>query len=137
MNARTTPPTIGSLIDQLQEVREEKRLLAAKDKELSTTAEALTKSILEMMDAQGTQKASSKKATASIGYETIANVEDWTKWWAFLHKNKYDHMMQRRVSDPAYRELLQLAETDKKLAKQLSEAGVVPFTKVKLSLRNI
>ena len=91
----------------------------------------------DRLKAEGMDKASSKKATASISYVTTADVTDWDKFWAFIHKNKFDHLLQRRVSDPAYRELLELAQSDKKLAKQLDAAGVQPFVKTNLNLRAI
>lgn len=129
--------TIGALIDQLHAVREKRRALAEQDKLLSKEVEELTQGIIHRLNAEGTDKASSKKATASISYVEVADVRDWDKLWAFIHKNKFNHLLQRRVSDPAWRELVQLSQSDKKLAKQLADAGVETFVKVNLNLRSI
>ena len=129
--------TLGSLIDKLYAVREKRRELAEKDKLLAAEVDELQAAILARLEAEGTDKASSKKATVSRSTVTVANVTDWDKFWAFIHKNKFNHMLQRRVSDPAYRELVELAQSDKKLAKQLEGAGVESFIKVNLNLRSL
>lgn len=130
-------PTLGSLIDKLATVRDKRRKLLEEEKILIQEIEQLQAEIVTRLKAEGMDKASSKKATASISYVTTADVTDWDKFWAFIHKNKFDHLLQRRVSDPAYRELLELAQSDKKLAKQLDAAGVQPFVKTNLNLRAI
>lgn len=130
-------PTLGSLIDKLVAVREKKRKLAEEEKVLNKELEELQATVLARMSAEGTDKASSKKATVSISTVTVANVTDWDKFWNFIHKNKFNHLLQRRVSDPAYRELMELSQSDKKLAKQLAEAGVESFVKTNLNLRAI
>ena len=130
-------PTLGSLIDKLVTVRDKRRALAEQDKELAKEVEELQATILARLEAEGTDKASSKKATVSRTTVTVANVTDWDAFWGFIHKNKFNHMLQRRVSDPAYRELVELAQSDKKLAKQLQTAGVEPFVKVNLNLRSL
>lgn len=130
-------PTLGSLIDKLVTVRDKRRALAEQDKELVKEVEELQATILARLEAEGTDKASSKKATVSRTTVTVANVTDWDAFWSFIHKNKFNHMLQRRVSDPAYRELVEMAQSDKKLAKQLQAAGVEPFVKVNLNLRSL
>jgi hypothetical protein len=128
-------PTIGSLIDKLFGVREKRRALAKEDEALAKEVEQLTADILAQLDAQGMDKASSKKATASISHVTVANVTDWDKFHAFVKKTGFFHLLQRRVSDPSYREVVEIASTDKKMAKALAEAGVEPFVKTNLNLR--
>lgn len=130
-------PTIGSLIDKLHTVREKRRKLAEQDKPLAKEEEELKELVLTTLAANDTDKASSKKATASISYVTVANVKDWDAFHAFVKKTGYFHLLQRRVSDPSYREVVELAQTDKKLAKQLAEAGVESFVKKNLNLRSI
>lgn len=127
--------TLGNLIDKLATVRDKRRKLAEQDKELSAEQEELTQAVLTRLEAEGIDKASGKKATASISRVQVANVNDWEKFHPFIKKTGYFHLLQRRVSDPAYRELLELSASDKKLAKQLADAGVEPFTKVNLNLR--
>ena len=83
---------------------------------------------MERLEAEGLDKASGSKATVSISANTVANVEDWDSFWSYIIKNKYTHLLQRRVSDPAYRELL---EQGKRVP------GVQPFVKRTLNVRSI
>ena len=129
--------TIGSMIDELTGIRDKRRDLAKKDEELAAQYTALEKTIIERLATEGTDKASSKKATASLSQVTVANITDWDAFHQFVKKTGYFHLLQRRVSDPAFREVVELAKTDKKLAKLYAECGGEPFVKTKLNLRNI
>lgn len=130
---------IGQLIDKLHAVRAKRAELADKDKPLEVEEKELRDSIMAELAAQGTDEAKSKKLKVSVTYNTVANVKDWEAFWGFILKGKgqYNHLLQRRVSDPAYRELVSLAESDKKLAKALGEAGVEPFVAAKLNIRSL
>ena len=122
-------PTIGSLIDKLEAVREKKRVLAEQDKVLSVQYAELEATLLQRLDADGTQKASSKKATVSISEIVVANV-DWDLAWPLIAKNP--QLVQRRASDPAFRELF-----EQKGEKYMAKYGMTPFVKRKLNLRSI
>jgi len=122
-------PTIGSLIDKLEAVREKKRVLAEQDKVLSAQYAELEATLLQRLDADGTQKASSKKATVSISEVVVANV-DWDLAWPLIAKNP--QLVQRRASDPAFRELF-----EQKGEKYMAKYGMTPFIKRKLNLRSI
>lgn len=125
---KAKPPTTGALIDQYWAAREEKRRLEADVKEVETKLKEIEAQLLERMDAEGLEKATGSKAGASISTNTVANVEDWDVFWAYIIKNKYTHLLQRRVSDPSYRELL---EAGKKVP------GVAPFIKRTLNVRSL
>ena len=122
-------PTIGSLIDKLEAVRKKKRVLAEQDKILSAQYAELEATLLQRLDADGTQKASSKKATVSISEVVVANV-DWDLAWPLIAKNP--QLVQRRASDPAFRELF-----EQKGEKFMAKYGMTPFVKRKLNLRSI
>ena len=118
--------TLGQKIDAMFDLREKKRKLEAQIKELDGQYEILESELMEDMGKQGTDKLSGSKASVSITTSTVANVGDWDSFLAFVYKMKYGHLLQRRVSDPAYRELL---EQGKKVP------GVEPFHKSRLNLR--
>ena len=77
-------------------------------------------------EAEGTDKGAGKLASASISSVVVGNLDDADKFFAYVKKTGYFHLMQRRLSDPAIRELL---------ASKGSIPGVTPFTKVRLNLR--
>lgn len=122
------PPTMGALIDSIWASREEKRRLDAQVKETETTIAELQTQLMERMEAEGTDKAQGSKASVTISKNVVANVEDWDAFWAYVIKKKYTHLLQRRVSDPAYRELLEAGQ---------NVPGVEPFTKRALTVRSL
>lgn len=128
--AKTTkaPTTLlkGTTVDKLVGLRNKKRDLEASVKSLEGQIEELQSQLLEEMESAGVDKFSGKLGTVSISTNVVANVEDWDLLYPYIAKNKAWHLLQRRVSDPAYRELL---EAGKKVP------GVQPFSKKRLNLR--
>lgn len=118
--------TLGSLIDKLWAQREAKRVAEAEVKKIEALIEPLEVAVMERLDEQGLDKANGRAASVSMSTNTIANVEDWEAFWAYIIKNKYTQMLQKRVSDPAYRELLEMGK---------NIPGVKPFSKRRLNLR--
>jgi hypothetical protein len=125
---RLNPLTLGAATDKMWALREEKRLLAVEEKRINTELTALETTIFGLMDAQDTRKAEGKKAGISIGEAVVGNVEDWDALWPYIVKNKYFHLVQKRVSDPGLRELWEKGKT---------VPGVQPFTKRTLSVRSL
>ena len=144
MDART--PTVGSLIDKLDDLREKKRKADLIVKELETQYSELDTVLMQRLQAEGMQKASGKKATYSLGEEVVATVNDWDIAWKTIAKQP--QLMQRRISNPAFRELLEhskikfgnvkLTETEEKKATAFyAKLGMTPFVKIKSNLRSI
>ena len=122
-------PTVGSLIDKIENVREKRRAIAEQDKVLAAQYAELEDAIMQRLDADGTQKASSKKATVSISEVVVAEV-NWELAWPLIAKNP--QLVQRRASDPAFRELY-----EQKGEKFMAKYGMTPFIKRKLNLRSL
>lgn len=125
---KARPATLGALIDAIHTKREEKRLVEEDVKKIDAEISDLEKQIMEALDAQGITQSKGAKASVSITSSVVADVQDWDAFWPYVAKNKFWHLVQRRVSDPSYRELL---EQGKKVP------GVQPFTRRKLNLRSI
>jgi hypothetical protein len=123
--AASTP---GADIDALFELREKKRKLEASIKDLEGQASLIEERLMESMDKDGIDKMTGRKASVSISTTTVANVEDWDAFLAFVYKNKAGHLLQRRVSDPAWREMVEIKK---------AVPGTQPFTKKRLNLRAV
>lgn len=123
---RTKAPTLGDKIDEMWNLREKKRKLEASIKDLDGQISDIESQLMESMAEQGVDKMTGAKASVSISSTTVATVEDWDAFLAYIYKNKFGHLLQRRVSDPAYRELI---EAGKKVP------GVQPFDKKRINLR--
>jgi len=119
---------VGSAIDDLWKLREEKRQVEEKVKEIEAKIEALQEVLLEELGKQGLDKATGKNASVSVGNTVVANVQDWDALWAYITKTKNFQLVQKRVADAAYRELLGMGRTI---------PGVSPFTKRRLNLRSL
>ena len=120
------PASLGSKIDSMFELRDKKRVLEASIKDLDTAYAKLEAELIEEMGKQGVDKLSGTLASASITKTVTANVEDWDMFLAYVYKTKQGHLLQRRVSDPAFRELL---DHGKKVP------GTQPFIKARLNVR--
>lgn len=126
--ATKKPLPIGSLVDSLWAERERKRALEEKMKEIEKGIEAQTLELLERMEKEGLDQVRGTAASISIGANVTATVTDWDSFSAWIIKTRNLHLLQRRVSDPAYRELL---EHGKKIP------GTEPFVKKRLNIRSL
>lgn len=127
-NPTSRAPSVGASIDQLWALRESKRELEAKIKVLDDAIKADEEALMDRLEKEGLEKATGTKAGVSISKNVVANVEDWDKFWGFISKTKNYQLVQRRVSDPAYRELMEMGT---------KIPGVLPFTKTRLNVRSL
>jgi hypothetical protein len=118
--------TIGTKIDELHDLREQKRVLESQIDDLKNTINELEYALIEQMDSEGVAKASGKKASVGVNSVTRPSVEDWDAFYKFIHRNQYYHLLERRPSVTGCNELF---ETKGAIP------GVVPFTQRKISLR--
>lgn len=125
-------PTIGQLLDQLAEHRKNKADLDAKVKEVEGVINNLKLEILNALQSAGMTKASGKSLTVSIKQEVVPNVTDWDSFYAYIKKNNYFHLLQRRVSTAAWRELHEQLS-----AKKKEVPGTEAFVKVDLSITTL
>lgn len=123
--------SVGTMIDRMWELREEKKKLEAAAKELTSKMDELEEALAAKMDADGVTKATGKSASVSFSFSVAANVQGddgWKMLYAYIKKTGYFHLLQRRVTDTAYKELL---DAGKRVP------GVEPFTKKRINLRTL
>ncbi len=133
---RTTPAKkpakralpLGPMIDNLWQLREDKRKSEAATKLIEKDIEAAETELLERLDKEGMDKATGRLGTISVGEALVGTIEDWDAFTAFVAKTKNFQLVQRRISDVAYRELLGMGKP---------VPGIKPFTKRKLNLRSV
>lgn len=122
---------LGDQIDNLVVLREEYRAKKKEADDAYTIFQQASNEVMEEMEQnQHVVKASGLRGTASIVKTAIAHVKEWDKVYNFILRHKKFELMQRRISDGAYRELL---ETRK--GKLLP--GIETFEKKSISLREI
>lgn len=120
--------TIGGKIDALHALREEKKELLAQLETKEKELEAANLELIDLMDAQGVTSSTGTKATVTIGISVKPSVDDWDAFYAFIQKNKYWHLLERRPSVTGCRELF---DTKGKIP------GVVPFTQRTVRTRTL
>ena len=117
---------LNEMIDKAYGLREEKRALEKLVTKIKAELADLDNEILEKLDEVGTTIANGEKAAVAKSFDTVATVKDWNAFGQWIIDNGHLHLLQRRVSNPAYRELLNA---------EGSIPGTEPFTKVTLNLR--
>lgn len=118
---------LGTEIDALWQLREDKRAADAIVKAIEKDIEAKEEALLARLDKEGLDQAKGKQGSLSIGESLNGTIEDMGALVQWMAKTENYQLVQKRVSDPAYRELLGMGPVP----------GVKPFTKRKLNLRSI
>ena len=118
---------IGSMTDKLFDLREKKRELEDKIKALETEAGEIEEVLMGRLEAEGTRNGSGRKASISITVTEVANVIDWDDFHKWIKRTGNFQVLQRRVSDAAWREVRDL--------KGVAPPGTQTFSKKRLNLR--
>lgn len=120
--------SIGASIDKLFALREKKRAHEKSISDIEKEIALMEIDLMLLMKAEGVDKATGKKASVSITTNIRPNVTDWDAFYAFIHRWKYYHLLEKRPSVTGCRELF---ETKGMIP------GVVPFSKETLNLRTV
>lgn len=129
MNAKVDLPaelTLADLANDRDVLRERKRELEAEIKLLDQALAANELAIIERLDEMGVSRFAVGKLSFSISENTVGNVEDWDQVHSYIRDNNAFHLVQRRLANAAYKELLDMGD---------SLPGVVPFNKRSLNFR--
>lgn len=125
-------PTIGALLTKLAKARSKKAVADATVKTCDEEVAAAKKEVLEALQGQGMDKASGAGLTVTLKQSVVPNVKDWDEFYAFIKKNNYFHLLHRRVSEPAWREIHEQLALKKK-----EVPGTEPFTKIDLGITTL
>lgn len=118
--------TIGETIDEIFAMRELKRAAAAEEKKHGEAIALLEIELLALLDAQKTDAGRGKFASVTISEVSTGNVLDWEEVWPWMSRTKQWQLVQKRISDPSYREL-------RKMGKVIP--GIQDFTKRNVNVR--
>ncbi len=120
-------PNLAELSVRLRSVNTEITDLNRQVKGLKEDKAEIEKSIFQAFDDLGCGANGIDTDAGHIGIkETIvANVDDWELFYEWLYQTKSGHMLERRVANIAFREMMELGE---------DVPGLEPFTKKTISL---
>lgn len=122
----TTKQRLDDLAATRDALREQKRGLEAQVKDIDAALAGNETDIIEIADEMGLDRFAVGKLTFSISSQVVGNVEDWDAVHAYIKENDAFYLLQRRLSNAPYKEILDSGE---------SLPGVVPFTKRTLNMR--
>lgn len=117
---------LGAAIDKLYHLREQKRLHENEIKMLNQTMAEEEENILAMLQEVGTTISSGAAATVSITEQVLPIIDDAEAFFDHIQETGDFHLLERRPSARAYREMLEAGE---------DVPGLRKFVKRKLSLR--
>ena len=121
------PITVGELVQQMLDIRDERSHIEEKDKLLREQWRGLETVLMAKLDEQGMKRATvDGVATATLTVQTLPQVVDWDAFYEYVIENKAMHMLHRRVSSGAFRELNDAGEV---------VPGVDAYDKRSISLR--
>lgn len=105
---QNSPRTIADIIRAMVEVRDERRTIAKRDKELVSQWDELKAQLLAKMKEQGEDinSISSKTHTATMTKDPVPVVDDWDQFYDWLWETKSWHLLQRRIAVGAFREII-------------------------------
>ena len=129
LKAVKSAPTLGSLIREIEAVNAEIAAISAQDKDARARKAAIENDLMTLMDSQNTRVSEFGGKRISIVESEEPNITDWDAFLAGAVKGKYLHLVQRRISAPAWRELRALKKKD--------VAGTEVFVKRSLSVRSV
>ena len=128
VRAENSPISLGDMINQLYELREQKRAAKRELDRLNDEYRDLEQDIMAKLDEQGLDLGRGSVATVSISETVVPTVEDWDQVEQYILENEALYLYERRLTATAWRELMQSGET---------VPGTKPFTKRALSLRKL
>ncbi len=120
--------SIGETIDEMHILRAKKRALEDMVKEIEKQYASKEAELMSLMDSQHTRTSEGKLASVHIDEVVYPTADNWDETYKFIHDNKYYHLLERRLTAVAYRELLE---------RGIQVPGVVPFKKRKVKLTSI
>jgi seryl-tRNA synthetase len=125
---RSLPRTLGACADELYELKQERSQLNQQLAKLDERRKELEQHLVDQLSAQDAKGISGELVKASIVVERVGTAKDWGKIYAYVKRNGAFHLLQRRLSNTALREIW---EAGKKVP------GVEIFNHKKVSLAKV
>jgi len=123
---QNSPRTIGSIIDQLGELKDRLTEINKETKHTREEKNALEQTLLALLQEQGITQSRGTKKTATINEQTFYTVNDWDKFLKFVYDAQMEHLLQKKLSTPGCRELIDA---------NIEIPGTTAFTQQSISIR--
>lgn len=121
---------IGDDIDALWNIRDQRRKLDAESKKLKAQEDEMELALIARLKPMKVDGIRGKLASVSMTEVKVPKIdpEQWTEFMQWMAKTKNYHFVQKRISEPALREAMDL---------KLKVPGLQTFDVTKLSLLTV
>lgn len=103
-----TIPSLAEVADELVADREEIRDVDTKLKALKKAFREKEQAVLARMADEGALKVTGMEGTISVSIQTLADIEDWDKFYDYIWEEKAFHLLERRPASKAWREEVEI-----------------------------
>ena len=115
-----------ALANQRFQLREQKRELEAAVRDIEEELAENEQVLLAFAEELGLDKFSVGKLTFSVSNNVVGYITDWDQVYAFIKEHDAFHLIQRRLANAAYKEILETGD---------GLPGVEPIVKRSLNMR--
>lgn len=102
--------TLGSLADEMHDLKEEKKALDTRVNKIKESMAALEQELIVLLDAQDSTMSAGRKAQVVLTEVEVPKVDEWDLFYAHIMENEAFHLLQRRPATTACRETLEAGE---------------------------
>ena len=113
----------GDLLDRIVEPRGEPAEVSEQEKMTKGEIDAIEDELLTRMNDRKTDRLSNDKLTASKTTTVHASVLDWDAVYDFIKTSGDFSLVQKRISETAYRELLAMGQVPGIIPKEVTKVG--------------
>jgi uncharacterized protein YjiS (DUF1127 family) len=125
-NAQDQP--LGRVIDRMKELRDQRRELTRQADALKAEFDELKDIVINRCQADETDGARGKTASAVITQQTVARATDWDVYIDWVKENDAWYLFERKIKASAYSELIAMGE---------QPPGTEPLTVYNVSLTSL
>ncbi len=120
--------SVGAQIDALFKQREKYYAAQKKADDEKRKLDDMKDTLIDTMHKQGLEGSKGKLATVTVSKTVHAQPVDWEAFHEFVYEERMAHLFFRRISDTAFREILEARDGE-------AIPGIQSFEKDNLSIR--
>lgn len=98
--------SIGKEVDKFSEISERLKKVRSEERKIVAELEEQKQVVFDLLDQTGQEGAKGTKVSVTIGHDEIGTIDDPEKFWNFVYRNKEGNLLQLRLSNPAFQELM-------------------------------
>lgn len=120
--------TIGVISDEIFALNAKIDILKKQIEGLEDKQKPLKLELLQIAEKQGLTSGKGKHSSFSVIPNIVPQVQDWDAFWAYIHKVKYFHLVQKRPAVKACQEMWELGKVI---------PGVDKFMQMKVNVKGV